>query len=521
MKLITLSFQLIFYLLFFKNSLSYPDYSECDSFYKSKNAASLLSCLRTLTAAGKSSSYSALWDTYVKAFTKPDGYIKDYYSSLSKFTSKDKDDGSGGQNEGEKYNREHSIPKSWWGGSTAAGTQGSDPFIVIPADKLVNNKRSNYPLGIVDNVEFSSYEKYSKLGQSKGNFGYTGKVFEPNDDVKGDLARIVFYSIVKYDTSYSWYKDSGSVIFSGSEKINFGLTDYAVQLFTYWNEIDPPDEFEINLNQKLFDIQGNTNPFIDHPEYINVLWGNNIGATPYTQGDKLNYNETTLNSRSVICWSKNNGCSFTVTNDYLVSPIIPTSFPTQAILGNYKYIYLKFTIPKTQKQKSFYLKAYYISDEETIISDGDCYYINTDENTDYELRIYKALRINDYIRFGFFGIQGDFTMEVKIHFILNITLYFNDIALSDVNSLNRANIPSLEEYLLEKDKKVKDQKRRKKIIKEIWKKIIKNVFNIDLDTNLFEGLFNSIIVPISHFIVTTLSYTVGFMKRFQENTWHN
>ena len=225
MKIITLSFQIIFYLLFFKTSLSYPDYSECDSSYKSNDAANLLSCLRNITAPGKSASYNALWDTYINAFTKPDGYIKDYYSSVSKFTSIDKDDGSGGQNEGEKYNREHSIPKSWWGGKTSAGTQGSDPFIVIPTDKLLNNKRSNYPLGIVDDVEFSSNEKYSKFGLSRGNFGYIGKVFEPNDDVKGDLARIVFYSIAKYNTSYNWVLDGGSVIYSGNENINFGLTD--------------------------------------------------------------------------------------------------------------------------------------------------------------------------------------------------------------------------------------------------------------------------------------------------------
>ena len=288
MNLITLSFQLIFYLVSFKNSLSYPDYSECESSYKSKDAVSLLSCLRVITAQGRSGSYNALWETYVNAFTKPDGYIKDYYSSKSRFTSIDKDNGSGGENEGEKYNREHSIPKSWWGGTTSPGTQGSDPFIVIPTDKLVNNKRSNYPLGIVDDVQFSSYESYSKVGKSRGNYGYTGKVFEPNDDVKGDLARIVFYSIAKYNSSYNCVLEGGSVIYSGNENINFGLTDYAIKLFTYWNEIDPPDEFEINLNQKLFDIQGNTNPFIDHPEYINILWGNYPEDTPNNGEDKEN-----------------------------------------------------------------------------------------------------------------------------------------------------------------------------------------------------------------------------------------
>ena len=518
MKLITLSFHLFFYILYFKNSLSYPDYSECESYYKSQDAASLLSCLRVITAPGKSASYNALWETYIKAYTKSNGYIKDYYSSKSKFTSIDKDDGLGGENEGEKYNREHSVPKSWWGGTTSEGTQGNDPFIVIPTDKFVNNKRSNYPLGIVDDIEFSSYESYSKIGISKGNYGYTGKVFEPNDDVKGDLARIYFYSIAKYITSYNWVLDGGSVIFSGNEKKNFGLTDYAIKLFTHWNEIDPPDEFEVNLNQKLFDIQGNTNPFIDHPEYINVLWGNHPGEK---ENDKDNDNEIIPIYRSEKCSNKYDGCLFTLTNDYPVSPKIPTSFPTQAILGDYKYIYLKFTIPQKQEKKSFYLEAYYISDGETIISNGDCYYINTNENIDYELRIFKTLRENDYIRFGFFGIPDDFIMEVKLHFILNITLYFNDIALSIKNSLNKTSIPELEEYLIEKEKKIKDQKNREKIVKEICKKIMKNMFNIDLDADLFEGdsFFSSIIVPISPFIVTKVSYVVSYVMKI-ENFFH-
>ena len=134
------------------------------------------------------------------------------------------------------------------------------------------------------------------------------------------------------------------------------------------------------------------------------------------------------------CSDKNTGCLFYVTNNYPISPKIPTRLPTQAILGDYRYIYLRFTIPKTQEQKSFYLEAYYISDEETIISNGDCYFVNTKENEDYELRIDKTLRKKDFIRFGFFGISDDFIMEVKLHFILDIHLYFNDIALSYTNS---------------------------------------------------------------------------------------
>jgi len=180
-----------------------------------------------------------------------------------------------------------------------------------------------------------------------------------------------------------------------------------------------------------------------------------------------------LSFNNNICSSKNNGCSFNITYNYPISPFVPTEYPTQAILGDYRYIYLRFTIPEAQKQKSFFLEAYYISDEETIISNGDCYYINILENVDYELRIDKTLRKKSYIRFGFFGIPSDFNMEVKLHFILDIHLYFNDIALSGDNSLKRKDIDSLKEYLEEKDKKIIEQKKREKIAQEFCSTIMK------------------------------------------------
>ena len=265
-------YQYILFLVLFINIYSYSYYSSCERAFQNGDAAALLEELRKITAEGKPGSYSDLWDTYVSAFVKDDGYIKDYYSSYSKYTGEDRDKGSGGTEEGQKYNREHSIPKSWWGGATS--NQGADPFIVVPADKFVNNKRSSYPLGKVSRAKYSSYNDYSKLGEADTSYGYSGTVFEPNDDVKGDLARIVFYSIAKYESSYKWTSGSGSVVYSGDMNKNFGLTDYAVKLFTEWHEMDPPDEWEINLNNRLYEIQGNKNPFIDHPEYVNTIWGN-------------------------------------------------------------------------------------------------------------------------------------------------------------------------------------------------------------------------------------------------------
>ena len=150
-------------------------------------------------------------------------------------------------------------------------------------------------------------------------------------------------------------------------------------------------------------------------------------------------------------------------------------------------IYLKFNIPENQEQKNFYLEAYDISDGETIITDGDCYFINTTENIDYEIRIYKALRNNSFVRFGFLGFPSNFTMTVELRFKLSISLYFSDIALTYLNSLNKYNVQSLIDYLEDREKKLLEQKKRKSIAINAISQIVRKVFETTLDINLFDS----------------------------------
>ena len=95
--------------------------------------------------------------------------------------------------------------------------------------------------------------------------------------------------------------------------------------------------------------------------------------------NRANYND--------ICSNADLGCYFTVSNNYPTSPKIPTSMISDAILSDYRYIYLIFSIPNEQTNKNFYLEAYDTSDKETIISNGDCYFIDTTQNVKYEIRI--------------------------------------------------------------------------------------------------------------------------------------
>lgn len=273
-------------------AIDITDYSACQTAYNSNSGSAMLTALRNITASGTSGSYSQLWTTYKNAFVKDNGKMFDYYSSYSNFTPGTDQAGSY-SNEGDVYNREHSIPKSWWNqsGDPQTGTQGTDPFFVVPTDGYVNNKRSNYPMGMVASASYTSQNGFSKLGTAVSSWGYTSSVvFEPDDSVKGDFARMHFYVIAKYSSSYNWTNGYGGSTFSGSASKNYGLTDYAVKLFSYWSHLDPVSEWESSVNEKLANIQGNRNPFIDHPEYADTLWGSVSGYTPYVDGATLSIN---------------------------------------------------------------------------------------------------------------------------------------------------------------------------------------------------------------------------------------
>ena len=261
------------------------DYSNCQSAYLSDNSSAMLEALRTITSPGKAGSYKALWDTYKTVYVRDDGYMFDYYSNATNYVPGGKAQGASYDEEGDSYNREHSIPKSWWGGSES--NQGADPFIVVPTDGYVNNIRNNYSFGMVKEATYTSSGGFSKLGSADTSWGVNTTVFEPDDSLKGDFARIYFYAIAKYSGSYNWKTKEGALNFSGSASNGFGLTDYAIKLYSYWSSIDPVSDWERTINSKIATIQGNRNPFIDHPEYADTLWGSNSGYTFYNVIDHI------------------------------------------------------------------------------------------------------------------------------------------------------------------------------------------------------------------------------------------
>lgn len=233
-----------------------------------KKGKALQIALHTIINPHQAQSYSSLWQHFYNTDVKQSGKVWDIYSDIPngtppyEFTPGDDQCGNY-SNEGSCYNREHSIPQSWFDGELPMYT---DLFHLYPTDGWVNNKRGNFPFGEVATASWTSLNG-SKVG-SCATSGYTGTVFEPIDEYKGDLARSFFYMTTCY-MGKNLNHDSGNSVFRGSE-----IKDWAIQLFIRWHNDDPVSQKEIDRNNTIWEIQENRNPFIDYPELVGKIFGN-------------------------------------------------------------------------------------------------------------------------------------------------------------------------------------------------------------------------------------------------------
>lgn len=257
-----------------------------------KSAKSLFDAVHEVVKVGYSSlGYDGLWGAYQHTDLRDNGKIWDMYSDCS-WTYKSDQCGSY-SSECDCYNREHSIPKSWYG-DTKSGP-GCDIFHLVPTDGKVNGMRSNYAFGEVSSASYTF--DGAKLGSSKsititngntiaGNEGTSiscsaNKVFEPRDEYKGDFARGYFGAMIRWAGDHQSFTDGdGGKIFSSSYAAgSFGLTKYGVALLMKWHRQDPVSQKEIDRNNGIQQTQGNRNPFIDYPYLAEYIWGEKAGET--------------------------------------------------------------------------------------------------------------------------------------------------------------------------------------------------------------------------------------------------
>ncbi|MGW7353595.1 endonuclease I family protein [Streptomyces sp. NPDC054784] len=225
-----------------------------DTYYEDamgKTGDELKSALNGIISEQTTLSYDDVWEALKATDKDPanDGNVILLYSGESR--SADANGGDSGD-----WNREHVWAKSHGDFGTSPGP-GTDVHHLRPTDVTVNSTRGN--------KDFDAGG--SEVEGAPGNFTDDDS-FEPRDEVKGDVARMIYYMAVRYegdgapDLEPNDNVDNGSDPFMGRSSV-----------LKEWNESDPPSDFEKNRNEVIFDqFQHNRNPFIDHPEWVNEIW---------------------------------------------------------------------------------------------------------------------------------------------------------------------------------------------------------------------------------------------------------
>ena len=137
-----------------------------------------------------------------------------------------------------------------------------------PASITLNSTRSNHEydeLGTGNTVNYNGNATGNRLNASAG-------IFEPRDDIKGDPARIIMYMDLRYEGQ------QGEPDLIMREALNSGGNTFAVMSSYRLAFPDTVDQFELDRNDAIHNMQGNRNPFIDHPELVHYVYGDSVGV---------------------------------------------------------------------------------------------------------------------------------------------------------------------------------------------------------------------------------------------------
>lgn len=284
-----------------------------------------------ITSGHQTKSYDNLYNGYPSTdsdnYYEKDGSVLDIYSENPSGTDPyvyqhgSKQCGSY-KVEGDCYNREHIFPQGYF---NSASPMVSDIHHIVPTDGKVNGYRSNFPFGKVGSANFVS-ENGSKRGTSASP-NYSGTVFEPIDEFKGDVARMILYFATRYESKLSSFDDNDILTNSAFP----GVEDWELAVFKEWHTNDPVSQREIDRNNAAYKYQGNRNPFIDHPEYVAIIWGT---TTPDTEAPSTPTNLIVTGSTSStisLSWTASTDNIMVATYDIYLDGTLKTSSSSNSI----------------------------------------------------------------------------------------------------------------------------------------------------------------------------------------------
>ncbi|MDE6013498.1 MAG: endonuclease, partial [Anaeroplasmataceae bacterium] len=202
------------------------------------------------------------------------------------------------------WNKEHV-----WAKSHGFGTESWDPYSdahhLRPTLNSINSSRSNSDFGELDGVS----------GVKSDNFGnrWTGDTFEPRDEVKGDVARMMFYMATRYGFTAPYNLKLVNDAHTSLSKEGNGRFGN-LQTLLKWHYEDPVSDAEIYRNNVIYqDWQHNRNPYIDHPEYVDLAWPNSYSSQEVDEAKVYNAIELigsipsvlTLDDKATVTAAKN------------------------------------------------------------------------------------------------------------------------------------------------------------------------------------------------------------------------
>ena len=215
-----------------------------------KEGQALKKALHDIISEQKVLSYDEVWNALKYTDEDPNNTnnVMLFYSGKS--SPKTNSGGNVGN-----WNREHTWAKSHGDFGTSKGP-GTDIHHLRATDVQVNGSRGN--------LDFDNGG--SPVAGCNGCLKDSDS-FEPPNRVKGDVARILLYMATRYEAG-------DKVDLELNDKVNNGTAPYhgKLSVLLQWHKQDPVDEYEKRRNERIYEIQGNRNPFIDHPEFVEKIW---------------------------------------------------------------------------------------------------------------------------------------------------------------------------------------------------------------------------------------------------------
>ena len=310
----------------------------------------------------KSSNYDKAWEILAKADAVDDNNIECLYTG--KKIGQNNHGGNNGQ-----WNREHVWAKSHGFGSLESNYAYYDCHHLHATEVSINNARGNLPFDDITSATYSS--------DSYGN-KWDSTAFEPRDEVKGDVARSMFYMVVRYEDS-SLDLELEDVRTSISSK---NPTLGKLSTLLKWAYEDPVSDFEIRRNNVVYDYQNNRNPFIDHPEFMYYLYPQEseaLGVNLDNIRDYI-YGDNTIPSNPDI--------PTPITTDPITSTETPTTTEVIPVINPGETTTISATSPNTRVQMDGTNQATDLGLSSIFSAVGD-----KNTNTDNNIGLYDTIRL--------------------------------------------------------------------------------------------------------------------------------